>query len=110
MRHFAAPRFWRCYRKLPQDIRELADRSYTLLKTDPSHRSLHFKKVGVLWSARIGLHYRSLAAEAGNDLVWFWIGTHAEYDELVGRKPTNKRLQPARAARRPGKKPARARG
>jgi hypothetical protein len=49
----------------------LADRSYDLLETDPAHRSLHFKKVGQFWSARVGLHYRALAVEADRDLVWF---------------------------------------
>jgi hypothetical protein len=101
VKHFATPTFWRSSRKLPQDIRELADRNFALLKTDPSHRSLSFKKVGVLWSVRVGLHYRSLAAEVdSSDLVWFWIGSHAEYDKLVGRKPVSKRTGPARAGRR----------
>jgi hypothetical protein len=39
--------------------------------------------VGKLWSARVGLHYRALATEADGDLVWFWIGSHAEYDRLT---------------------------
>jgi hypothetical protein len=76
----------------------LADRSYAQLKADPKHPSLHFKKVGTIWSARIGLHYRALAAEAGNDRVWFWIGSHADYDRLLGRQPANKRLQPTAAS------------
>ena len=87
MKHHANPRFWRCYRGLPREIRQLADRSYDLLKDNPAHRSLHFKKVGQFWSARVGLHYRALAVQAEGDLVWFWIGSHAEYDQLVGRKP-----------------------
>ena len=103
MTHYTTPRFWRCYRKLPQEVRQLADRSYTLLKTDPSHRWLQFKKVGPFWSARVGLHYRSLAVEAANDLVWFWIGSHAEYDRLVGRKPANKCMQPTARRRMMGR-------
>ena len=71
-------------------MRDIADRNYELLKSDPTHRSLHFKKVGSLWSVRVGLHYRALATEVGEDLVWFWIGSHAEYDTLVGRKPANR--------------------
>lgn len=68
---------WRCYRGLPKEVRELADRNYVLLKSDPSHSSLHFKKVGSVWSVRVGLHYRALATEVEDDLVWFWIGSHA---------------------------------
>jgi len=98
--HHGNPRFWRCYRALPAEIRELADRSYKILKANPNHGSLHFKKIGTLWSVRVGLHYRALATEVGGDLVWFWIGPHAEYDKLVGRKPANKALQPTSRARR----------
>jgi hypothetical protein len=99
--HRATPRFWRCYESLPQDVRQLADRSYALLKTSPSHPSLHFKKVGQFWSARVGLHYRAVAVDAGDDLVWFWIGSHADYDKLLGQKPPKKALQPpSRKARR----------
>jgi hypothetical protein len=42
------------------------------------------KKVGRFWSVRVGLHHRALAVEDGGDLVWFWIGTPAEYDRLLG--------------------------
>ena len=103
MKHHANPRFWRCYRGLPKEIRDLADRSYSLLKADPSHGSLHFKKVGSLWSVRIGLHYRALATDVDGDRLWFWIGSHAEYDKLVGRKPTHKAPQPTSRARRKAK-------
>jgi hypothetical protein len=41
------------------------------------------KKVGQFWSVRIGLHYRALAVEDDGDLPWFWIGSHAEYDQLL---------------------------
>jgi len=54
-----------------------------MLKADPTHPSLQFKKVGRFWAARVGLHYRAVAVEASDGLIWFWIGTHAEYDRLV---------------------------
>jgi hypothetical protein len=87
---------------LPKDVRELADRCFALLKSDPSHGSLHFKKINQFRSARVGLHYRALATEAAGDLAWFWIGSHAEYDKLLGRQPANKALQ--RAGRRPARR------
>lgn len=55
-----------------------------MLKQDPSHPSLHFKKVGRYWSVRIGIGYRALARIESESLIWFWIGTHAEYDKLLG--------------------------
>jgi hypothetical protein len=61
----------------------LADKTYTVLKEDPRHPSLHFKKVGRFWSIRVGLRYRALAVEVDGDMLWFWIGTHADYDRLI---------------------------
>jgi len=80
--HFASTRFWERYAALPEDIRSLADKSYELLKNDPRHPSLHFKKLGRFWSARVGLRYRALAIEVEDGMLWVWIGTHTEYDRL----------------------------
>lgn len=85
MRHLASPRFWSAYDVLPLAVRRLADRNFQLLKHDRRHPSLHFKKVGRFWSARVGARYRALAVEQDEDLVWFWIGSHSDYDELIGR-------------------------
>ena len=84
MKHLATPDFWYYYRKLPKDIQKLADRCYELLKENPQYPSLHFKKVGRFWSVRIGLHYRALAVKSDDQIVWFWIGYHDEYDKLLG--------------------------
>lgn len=86
MRHWANPRFWACYRQLRDDVRQLADLSYQLLRRDPKQPSLHFKRLGRFWSARVGLHYRALAVEHANVMVWFWVGTHAVYNRLVSGK------------------------
>jgi hypothetical protein len=61
----------------------LADTSDELLKADPSYPTLHFKKVGEYRAARVGLHYRALAVEVPEGLLWFWIGSHSEYDKLL---------------------------
>ena len=59
MKHFASPKFWTAYEALPVPIRKLADANYALLKRDPRHPSLQFKKVGRYWSVRVGLRYRA---------------------------------------------------
>jgi hypothetical protein len=46
MKHFASPEFWECYRELPQEVRDLADKNFDLLKLNSRHPSLHLKKVG----------------------------------------------------------------
>jgi hypothetical protein len=62
----------------------LADANFALLKRDPRHRSLQFKKVGRYWSVRVGLRYRALAVETDRACLWFWIGSQADYDRLIG--------------------------
>jgi hypothetical protein len=81
LKHFAAPEFWVHYNRLPEVVRELADKKFELLKSDPHHSSVRLKKIGQFWSARIGLHYRALAKERPEGLVWFWIGSHSAYDQ-----------------------------
>ena len=86
MKHLTLPRFWQHYEQLPRGVQELADKNFDLLKADPHHPSLHFKKVDrtkQLWSVRVGAHYRALGVEKPEGIVWFWIGSHAEYDQLL---------------------------
>lgn len=86
MNHFTLPRFWGHYQRLPEQIQRLADKNFELLRRDPWHPSLHFKRVGTgkrLWSVRVGSDYRALARERPEGIVWFWIGSHAEYDRLL---------------------------
>ena len=83
MRHFANPAFWEAYQKLPLRIRDLADKNFDLLKSNPKHPSLRLKKIGRFWSARVGLGYRALAVEVDDGLLWFWIGSHADYDAQI---------------------------
>ena len=84
MRHFASPAFWQAYEKLPERVRYLANKNYALLKENPQHPSLHLKRTGRFWSVRIGLRHRALAIEVEDGLLWFWIGSHADYDALIG--------------------------
>ena len=84
MRHFASPAFWSLYQALPAEVRELADKNFSFLKANPRHPSLHFKRIGKLWSVRVGEHYRALATDVEDGLYWVWIGSHADYDRIVG--------------------------
>ena len=84
MTHHAAPSFWQAYHALPEQVRKLADKQFELLKSTPQHPSLHLKRVGRFYSVRVGARYRALAVEVDDGLLWWWIGTHADYDHLVG--------------------------
>ncbi len=84
--HLADPDFWQAYNRLPDAIRELADKNFALLNSDPSHPSLRLKKIGPIHSVRVGLHYRALATDHPEGLQWFWIGHHSDYDRLISGK------------------------
>jgi len=71
---------------LPSDIQSLARRNYRLWKKNHAHPGLQFKRVGKRtesYSIRIGLGWRALGVKSGDAIVWFWIGSHANYDKLV---------------------------
>jgi len=82
--HLASPAFWALYQGLPADIRALADKNFALLKHDPRHPSLRLKKIDDLWSVRVGDHYRALGTDVKEGVYWIWIGSHADYDKIVG--------------------------
>ena len=86
MKFFASPSFWEALHDLPSSVQDLATKNFDLLKTDPHHPSLHLKQIGKYWSVRIGRKYRALGVKTNGDLLWFWIGTHAEYDRLIDRQ------------------------
>ncbi len=83
MNHHAMPDFWRLYQQLPLGIQALASKNFELLKRNSRHPSLKLKKVNEYWTVRVGLKYRAVAIQKGGDVIWFWIGSHAEYDELL---------------------------
>ena len=71
---------------LPADVQSLARRNYKLWKENPSHPGLHFKRVGKRtesYSVRIGLGWRVLGVKSNDTIIWFWIGSHADYDRIV---------------------------
>lgn len=71
---------------LPAHVRRQANEAYRLFQHDPAHPGLHFKKVypdPPTYTARVGISYRAAGVLDGDTVVWYWIGTHAEYDRLV---------------------------
>jgi hypothetical protein len=84
--HRATARFWACLARLPEDVQRVVRQNFELLKENPAHPSLHFKKVGKLWSARSGINHRALAVEDDADFIWVWIGPHDEYQRIIKRQ------------------------
>jgi hypothetical protein len=79
-------RFWKRYDALPVEIRKQAREAYRLFQQDSHHPSLHYKRIHStkpIFSVRISKNYRSVGILQGDEIIWFWIGSHAEYDRLV---------------------------
>jgi len=80
-------KFWKCYGELPAEIRRQAREAYHLFQQDPYHPGLHFKQVHAtapVFSVRISRNYRSVGIMQGDEIIWFWIGTHGFYERLIG--------------------------
>jgi hypothetical protein len=82
----ATLRFWAAYRGLPDHVREAARKAYQLFRENPKHPSLQFKKIHAsepIYSVRVTLGYRALGLLEEDEVTWFWIGSHADYDRLL---------------------------
>lgn len=75
--------FWTAYALLPPEIQRRSRTAFRLWRNNPRHPSLCFKKVGDVWSVRIGKGYRALVALEQDTYFWFWIGSHDEYEEML---------------------------
>ena len=82
----ATRQFWRLFADLPADVQRDAKKAYRLFQENPAHPGLQFKKLqgeDNIYAARIGLGYRALAVMKKDTAIWFWIGSHSEYDRLT---------------------------
>ena len=81
-------RFRDAFAVLPAKVQQQAREAYRLFRLNPAHPGLQFKKVHTtlpIYSARIGIGYRALAGLKAADVIWFWIGPHAEYDRILAQ-------------------------
>ena len=77
------------FSRLPEHIKRSARRNYQVWLKDPNHPSIQFKRVGrkrEVYSVRVGIGWRALGVKDHDVVVWFWIGSHAEYDRLIKQK------------------------
>ncbi len=81
-------RFRKAFAQLPGQIQEQARHGYHLFRQNPQHSSLRYRQVHPtlpIYSARVGIHYRAVGRRDGDEIIWFWIGPHAEYDYIIGQ-------------------------
>ena len=88
MRSRTTTRFRRAFSVLPERVQRQARQAYGIFQQNQHHPSLRFKQVHPtmpIYSVRISLDYRALGVRAGEDIVWFWIGSHADYDKVISQ-------------------------
>ena len=79
-------RFWRCYSELPEEVKREARKAYKTFKKDPYHPGLRFKRIHStrpIFSLRITKDYRAVGIQQDKQIIWFWIGSHTDYDHLL---------------------------
>ena len=86
MKSRATPRFWAAFHDLPEPARDAARKAYRLFRENPNHPSLQFKKIHdrePIYSVRVTLGYRAVGLLEADEITWFWIGNHADYDKMM---------------------------
>jgi hypothetical protein len=85
----ATQKFWKCFELLPSEIQDKAKQTYHGWKADPFNPQFSFKQMNskrAVFSIRIALKYRALAIKQNNTKIWFWIGSHEDYNNLVNER------------------------
>jgi len=75
--------FWQLYRDLPKRTQAATRKAYNMFRENPAHPALRLERLTSdprAWSVRITRDYRAVALRTGDDWLWFWIGTHREFD------------------------------
>ena len=88
MKSSTTTEFRKLFADLPEQVQQQTRAAYRQFKENPSHPSLRFKKVHPdlpIYSARISKNYRAVGQLDGDTVIWFWVGSHAEYDKLLGQ-------------------------
>lgn len=86
MKSHITSKFRKAFVELPVDVRKQARQAYQLFIENPRHPSLRFKSIHStrpIYSVRIGINYRAVGILDNDDIIWYWIGSHADYDKLI---------------------------
>ena len=86
MKSKTSNRFLKCYRELPEQTKKEAKKAYREFKKNPYHPGLHFKRIHStrpIFSLHVTKDYRAVGIQQNNQVIWFWIGSHGDYDNLA---------------------------
>jgi hypothetical protein len=80
--------FWKHYGVLPDKVKQKAKKAYKAWLNNPFDEKLKFKKLyenKEVYSIRIGFCWRALGLKHRDDIYWFWIGSHEQYNKSINR-------------------------
>ncbi|WP_442923182.1 type II toxin-antitoxin system RelE family toxin [Microcoleus sp. A6-C5] len=80
--------FRKAFARLPKQVQDQICEAYRQFRQDPGHPSLRFKRVHPelpIYSARISKNYRAVGQLDQDTIIWFWVGSHTEYDRLLSQ-------------------------
>ena len=86
MKYRTTKQFRQALSILPEQIQQQARTAYRRFQQNPNHPSLRFKKVHQklpIYAARISKDYRAVVQLDGDIVIWFWVGSHADYEKLL---------------------------
>lgn len=83
MNSHTTPSFRKAFKALPPDVQRRIREAYELWRENPDLPGLRFKRVGDQVSVRVGRNYRALGILQGDDVYWYWVGKHDEYDRII---------------------------
>ena len=81
-------RFRKAFAELPKQVQRQAKGVYKKFRQDPFYPSLCFKRIHSakpIYSVRVNVEYRAVGLQDGNEMIWFWIGSHDDYAKLLSR-------------------------
>jgi hypothetical protein len=86
MNSFTTEKFWKMYLALTPEVQNQANLAYAQFREEPYHPSLQFKRVHStkpIYSARVNMNYRAIGVLNDSNIIWFWIGSHREYEKIL---------------------------
>jgi hypothetical protein len=93
-RNVRTAEFKKMFERLPSNIQQLAAQAFARFKQDPNHPLLNNHPLADTGKGRhkrgsrsvwVSQKYRAIYVNIGDANIWYWIGSHADYDNFVGR-------------------------
>jgi plasmid maintenance system killer protein len=88
-----SPDFKEKHDSLPPEVQAMAAKAFANFKNNPNHPALNVKPLydnkkashsPGSFSVRVNSQYRSIYVEIDGVCVWYWTGSHSDYNKFTG--------------------------